>query len=442
MAGNYNVITATKNPQRILSWMVKQNDSVLLINSDITNSAFIGNDVGSQPIPIPPLGSVTINYNSKDVWISTTSANVIIYEMPNGSQWTPSPAQIATQINALGLAKDTSVQTVNTTLGTPAQKADVNQVNTTLGIPAQSADVSTLGGAAGRSIASDMLNANKKVTTEIAALLASGNAAGTPGGVPLLRNTVNLGSAVGQTIAGGQGPNLVNTTAVNQPGYEGVLSLQMPLNTGTIPFAKLTVVWTDSTTTLTVGQRTFFLSCGNGSLLSYYIHGPTKGNQVSVTLLNLDPSVTLTVTWGFNLTSHIYMTDNIIQTAYGVAPNGFTNPNGTPNAGVIANASPTILSNATTTRLIACYSGKAIMIGNNTSAAGVNVNAFLVDPIASGSGLYGAANARLGGLGVVNSGQTLFGEVALPYGPILLQLVNLSTTTSATGNYSLIGLDY
>lgn len=409
MPGQYNVITATKQAQRILSWMVKQNDSVILINSDIVNNAFIGNDTGNQPIPIPPLGSVTINYNGKDVWISTSGANVIIYELPNGSQWAPSPAQIAQQINALGLA--TSVN----------QNTQINQVGGTV----PSALISTAG---------------RTTPQEIAALIASGNAGGIAGGSPLLRFTNNLGSGANVNVPANSTTQLFNTTGVNQPSYEGEFTLFFPLNSGTVPFCRLNFVWTDSVTGLTVATRHFYLTAGNtqASALTYYLAGQCRGNQLSVSITNLDPSIAGTLTWGINQISHVYERDFLVQQFFAAtAPNGFTNPNGDPAAGVMVESTPTIPINSTIFRLAGVYGGKAILSVNNTSASSLTVA--LVDP----AQIYGSniVNQRLVTMNL-NTGQSQTAEVSLPYGPVNVQLVNFSTTATASPNVGLVALDY
>lgn len=271
---------------------------------------------------------------------------------------------------------------------------------------------------------------------------AAANAISTTG-APALRLTNNLGSNASQALSPNTPVQLLNTTNLNQPGYEGVFTVTMPAGQGSIPFIKVVIVWTDQTTGLTVGQRTFFMTCGNGQLLSYYIHGPVKGNQVSITATCLDSTITATLGWGFNLTSHVYLSDNIIQTAYGtLAPNGYTNPAGFPNAGLLLDSNPSVAANSTTTRLIAVYSGRAVLGVNNTSASGVNISVWLVDPVASGAGLYGNPQSRYAGVQNIGPGATQVVAVALPYGPFNLQIVNLSTTTAATMNIGLVAEDY
>lgn len=166
MAGTFQTVQVGKSPQRIQTWLAP-NDAFLLVNNDLTNQIFIGNDPGTQPIPIPPLGSLALANAKNDTWISTGGVSVTVTALllPAGTQWTPSPAQVAAQINALGLAKDTTVNAVKTTLGAPAQDGSiatvnttVGTVNTTLGNPAQQIapvvlkQLGSIGGAAAATI--------------------------------------------------------------------------------------------------------------------------------------------------------------------------------------------------------------------------------------------------------------------------------------------------
>src|SRR5712691_3310916 len=302
MPGTLQLVNVGKQPQRIQTFMV-QNTSFMLVNPDITNPIFIGNDPGSQLISVPALGSVTLDASKHDIWVSTNGGNYTVnaYLMPNGSNWVPSPAQVAAQINALGLAKDTTVQTTNTTLGSPAQNATVSGL---------------AGGSS--SIASDMLNANKAVTTEISSLIANGVTGGTPGGVPVLRGTVQLGSASAQSLAAGGTVTLLNNVNISKPSFEAVFKLNLPAAVGISPFAILGVGWQDAVTGLQVGFKQYVLTAGNGptNALTFYLSGPCRGNQIVLTLQNLDGTQILTYSWLFNVISHIYTIDRLLQPSF------------------------------------------------------------------------------------------------------------------------------
>jgi len=417
MAGTLQIVRVTKTPVRIQSFLIA-NDSVMLVNPDITNNFFIGNDPGSQIIPVPALGSVTLDTKKHDLWVSTNGGafSVDAILMPNGSNWVPSPAQVAAQINALGLAKETTQQTgntlitgVNTTLGTPAQKSDVNQVNTTLGVPSQSADVTGL----------------------------------TVNGIPPLRGTDNFGSATGQTIATGVNAILVNGTAITKPGFEAVFQLNIPAAAGTVPFAILQVIWQDSNTGLQVGLKQYILTSGNGpsNVLTYYLSGPCRGNQIILKLRNQDPAQTLTVTWAFNQTSHTYLADRLLQPTYAAtAPITFANPAGNGSKGVLVHTQPTIGPNANTTRLTAASNAKCKLAINNSGApAGNACSVSLQDP----GNLYdvAAANGSLGRV-TAGAGSISYNEIQMPNGPINLVISNDGPTNNISPQIALTIMEY
>jgi hypothetical protein len=90
---------------------------VLFANQDITNTVTVGgttNVFQDSPaaVPIPPLGSIAVE--GYDSWYAIAPAGTTaLLVIPGGTSWSPSPADVALQISTLGLAKDTSVLTVN-----------------------------------------------------------------------------------------------------------------------------------------------------------------------------------------------------------------------------------------------------------------------------------------------------------------------------------------
>ncbi|SRR6266571_1151272 len=424
MPGVMQAVQVSKTPIRVQSLLI-QNDTVMLINPDITNNIFIGNDPGSQVIPVPPLGSVTLDTKKHDLWLSTNGGAFIVnaYLMPNGSNWVPSPAQVAAQINALGLAKDTTVVGVNNSLvfgTTPA--------------------VQQLGGVAGQSVATDMLNANKGVTTEISSLIATGLPGGTPGGVPVLRGTANLGNGSAQTLAGVNTAILLSSVAVNKPSFEAVFQLSIPAGVGTIPFALLAINWEDSNSGLSVGFKQYALTAGNGiaNALFFYLSGPCRGNRVSITLFNVDPAQTLTYTWAFNLTSHIYTVDRLLQPSYlGVAPIGFTNPAGNPSKGLLFSSAPNIGPNGSILRLSAASNAKCKLNIDDSGQAN-NWALIIQDPAT----LYDAsASSELYKFNGV-AGSTLTTEIQMPNGPALFNLQNSQAANTINLKVTALIMEY
>lgn len=115
----------------------------VIVNRDLTNTVLYGDaSIASQNTNsyavIDPLGSITVDGTS-DIYAIPLTGKPTIDVIPGASNWVPSPAQVAAQINALGLAKDTTLTGVNTTLGTPAQQVApviLAQLGSVLGAPA------------------------------------------------------------------------------------------------------------------------------------------------------------------------------------------------------------------------------------------------------------------------------------------------------------------
>lgn len=439
MAGTLQLVGVSRSPVRIQTFLI-ENQSFMLVNPDIVNNIFIGNDPGSQIIAVPPLGSITLDASKHDVWVSTNGGNYTVqaFLMPNGSNWVPSPAQVAAQINALGLAKDTTLQTTNA--NTSATKTSVDTVNFTVSAGTNPA-VQQLGGAAGRSVAQDMLNANQGVTTELSALIATGTPGGTPGGVPVLRGTTNIGVAIAQTIGASVLSTLVSNFPIAKPSFETILQLNLPAGVGTVPFAILGINWSDSNTGLTVGFKQYVLTAGNGpsNVLTYYISGPCRGNQLSITLQNLDPAQTLTYTIAINQTSHVYSVDRLLQPSYATtAPITFQNPAGNPSKGALLLTQPTIAQNTSTARLSACCNAKAkISIDNSGGALQMAVN--LNDP----GGVYnGAAAGQALYKFVVAAGGATVNEIQFPNGPFSVSMSAAAGAGSITPSVAITAMEY
>jgi hypothetical protein len=433
MPGALQAIQVNKTPQRIQTWLAP-NESFLLVNNDITNQIFIGNDPGTQAIPVPPLGSISLGNSSHDIWISTGGVAITVQGLlfPSGTQWTPSPAQVAAQINALGLAKDTTVNSVVTNTTGVAKDATVGTVATNTTGVAKDATLST----------------NNTLTTSTNTILGvpaqTADVTGlTTNGIPPLRGTNNLGNATGQTIATGVNATLVNVASINKPGFEAVFSISIPAAAGTVPFCILQVIWTDSNTGLTVGQKQYVLVSGNGpsNVLTYYLSGPCRGNQLTVKLRNQDPAQTATVTWAVNQTSHVYLSDRLLQPLYATtAPITFTNPNGNPSKGLLFSSTPTIGPNTSVTRLCACSNAKVKVSLDNTVQ--LNPCALQINT-PSATGLYeeAAAPATLLKLSAAIGGQAST-EWQMPNGAVTIQIFNQAATNNIAPNVNITIVEY
>lgn len=422
--------------------VVSEGDSpTLIVNRDLVNTIVYGSQqiAGSNINAIAlidPLGSVLVD-GTQDVYLLAAAGNPIADVVTGSSGWTPSPAQTAAQIAALGLARDSSVLSVNATLGTPAQTSDINNVNTTLAF-GTNPNIQALGGAANRSIAQDMLFANKGTTTEIAALIATGAANGSPGGVPLLRGTKTLNN--GSVNIGASGNSiLVNNLTITQPGFESTFVTSLPVASGTVPFAQIQFQWIDSATSTTLETKNYFATAGNGpgNAVTTYVNGPCYGDKLLVTAFNLDPAQTLTFGFVINQTAHFYEHDHVLQAGYPpTAPNGFTNPNGQPSASILAQSNPSIGPNGQQFRLMAAFKGQAIINVDNGAQANI-ARVALVDP----ANIYGGGTNFALFNDTIGAGNRAHFPVYLPGGPVLLQLFNTQVTNTIVLGVTVMMLD-
>lgn len=98
----------------------------LIVNRDITNTVAYGDqsiasgNINSYGL-IDPLGSISVD-GTTDIWVIPLTGTATIDVVVGASNWSPSPAQIAAQLSTSGLALNSTLAGVNTTLGSPAQQ--------------------------------------------------------------------------------------------------------------------------------------------------------------------------------------------------------------------------------------------------------------------------------------------------------------------------------
>jgi hypothetical protein len=375
-------VNVTTQPQ--LLWSGRNGaGSLLLMNNDIVNTVNVGTAENALIVPIGPLGALSVDPTENWYVIGTAVGTAPLIVAPGGTTWTPSPAQVAASISALGLA-------------TSAQQTT------------QTAVISS-------------------TPDSTAALIATGNTNGAPGGVPLLRFTNQLGMANGATIAGAATATLFTGVPINQTSYEGSFTLNLPAGAGTGPFATLTFNWFDAATNDIIDSEVQILTSGNGPThaLTYYVSGPTRGNQISVTLTNADPTQVLTYSYIMNQTSHVYTRDRCLQNAYATtAPITFQNPNGVPTPGILFEVAAAVGNVGTITRLLCVWNGKMwITIDNGAQAEGVFVK------LTDASGLLSGSTTSEPFAMVVAAGLRAMQEFVMPNGPMLLSITNQGATS-------------
>lgn len=235
----------------------KGQGNALIINTDLVNSLFVSqsNVISANDISIPPLGSMGVDGTSN--WYASTLAafGIATQIAPGVTQWTPSPAQVAAQINALGLA--TLNEQVNQNTAIP------NNISTTgvplLSLQSQIASQSSLGMVAGASVTSSVFN-------------------------------------------------------VANISFEFVIAGETTVAADATPYALVVLQWIDSVSGLLVSKDSFVMIVGSQiglNVAPHLLKGPNKGDQVKVTVHNFCTVQTANFAYTFLTNSRIIDTEQL-----------------------------------------------------------------------------------------------------------------------------------
>jgi hypothetical protein len=286
---------------------------ILIYNNDITNVAYAGYRNGltqANAIPVQPLASVTIPAE-RQLFAFCPTASVALTLAPNGTNISPSPAQVAQQLNTLGLAKDTSVNALPGTISTT--------------------------------------------------------------GVPLLNNTALLDNTNAVITAGNSVvlPSSITEYSVTQPGYEVLIACHSTAEA----YLQVLMTWFDIVSGLVVSSQSWWLSPGPaaGSINRYIGTGPTHGNQLQVTLAAVTGTVTVD-NFTIEQNSRIYARDDWRSTQFNGAVTYFS-PLVNPISLVLGHFGPgSVGAGVSLNRLLPLFAGKIrLHAGTNSHAADLNV---------------------------------------------------------------------
>lgn len=327
-------------------------DTVNIYNGDITNTLLVSPNSTpslSNSLPIQPLTNATID-GSRAQYASALSGTCSQVSVGAAAQLSPSPAQIAEQINALGLAKDTSVNApaygpVPVSYG-PSKDSSVQATTTALvtgiALPTGAAKDVTVGAL------------NPGIPNAIATT-----------GVPLLANN----TLVKNQAAISQNPGVSSQSATFNmplPGYEFILTIYATGNF--LSFYNLQLSWFDSTSGLQVGEDNFWFVPGTavGSPHTIVGRGRTKGNQLVVTsAVPSTSSVAVTHTYVVLNNSNIYASDKWETLVFNAA--GVTGTSGDVPGKVIASTNISVPAGQNLTRMLPFYTGTVIVVCSTTS---------------------------------------------------------------------------
>lgn len=327
-------------------------DTINVYNGDIANVLLVSPNPTpslSNSLPIQPLTNATID-GSRAQYASALSGTCSQVTVGAASQLSPSPAQIAAQINALGLAKDTSVN--NPAYGpvpvsyAPAKDTSVN--NPAYGPPTHTDTVTT-----------NPLNVANNISTT--------------GAPPIILSTSSINTGTQVIAASGTYTNPART--IGQPGYEIFVQVKSAA-ASTAPFVQVVLQWVDSVTGQVVGTDHWYLAGGNAAFQLYYGTGPTKGNQLNLSVNNIDAANSTSISVILLQNSRTYVRDDWRNQTY-LTPPTFTNGTQDNAGNCVFSAFPALAANGTVTRLMPVYSGvvqACFLTAAGTASFSVNAN--------------------------------------------------------------------
>lgn len=406
--------------------------SVNVYNGDILNTLLVSpsqNPALTNSIPVQPLTNATVDGTAPQYAVAL-SGTVASCTVSGAGQMSPSPAQIAAQISALGLATsnnqatqivaetatagNTGTVATNTgLLGTgialpvgAAKDVSVVQVNTTLGTPAQHTDV---------------------VTTLPANIAATG--------VPLLSLPTASSSQTTKTLAA----NTVVTWGpynISQIGYDFFFSCYSNTPATATPVS-VTINWIDSVSGVTCGSQTWWvLAGGNLANIAEWIgKGPVEANTVEIVIEAFAEAITYNYVMLQN--SRVYARHDWRSLLFpGTFSGTLTSPSGDMPGLVFQRIVNAHASGANDTCILPLWAGRAY-IGGHTNSNTNDMTLSLFDvtdqSITSNTNLiYRQLSDTLG---------NFYAEVALPRSMCELSMVN-GNAAAETQYWTIVFVEY
>ena len=373
----------------------------VVFNADEINTLFLSNtqEIDAGCVQIPPLGAIPFD-GSLDVFglsINAGNDSIAVYCIEGATSPTPSPVQVQIAIAAAGLA------------------TAENQIAQETGIPA------------------GMLASSEGVTTEIAALIATGAADGSPGGVPLLTGGEQLYGVSDQTVDAGD-TLTTGTLDIDGIGFEAFLDIY---SAATDPAGiEISVVWyLDGTF---ADQRSYYVFPGTSPAdpAVFEWRGPSRGDQCAITITNLGNGTLTVVGFQFNENSRVYACDDFRSTWEVNPPVSTTMAENDIMAGLIAAGSVTVAESSSETLVLPMYAGKCYLSGAiGVAAADLQ---FIITPAADPN----ASTAQIVNVTSDTAGQIQPFELFLPFAQCELEVLNLDASASKTPTYTLVAAEY
>lgn len=275
--------------------------------------------------------------------------------------------------------------------------------------------------------ARQMLAAQQGVTNEIAALVATGSAAGTPGGVPLLtKNTVLFQDANPVPIAATSGLRQIGGLTVSQIGYEILISLAEATVPGNGLALQVQLAWYDTTTNQNVNYQNYYVLPGNSAAHVITGTGPSQADRLFIFITNNDNVVVNSQVTVLN-NSRVYNRHEWLTRDHGTFSTFTTGNDNLPGA-LIIDTSPSLAAGGTASRIMPLCPGRALILFHPAAAisgSGAVAEIHTLDPTATSPGQVAGMSVAAGAYNVL--------EVILPRAQCFLKLNNNGSATGSLG---------
>lgn len=214
--------------------------------------------------------------------------------------------------------------------------------------------------------------AGRTVGQEVAALIASGSAAGAPGGTPLLHGHNLLYQNTGQVL--NPGANFTPPNAIfTKPSYIIQVTAQMSGTNAVMPSVKIHLQWRSSFTgTANVDEQVWFVPAGGSSAQRSTIRGPVLSDTLNITFTNGDATDSVTLNIRI-YESTIPASRHDGRSSSNVGLSGATGIRDDPTALTLANDSFTVPASSSVNKTLGLYAGQVNIWINQNSGGGSQV---------------------------------------------------------------------
>lgn len=366
---------ATSQAQQIWTGMASRGAStVLIVNNDPVNPVYVGQShsvapTASDAFPLGPLNTLSLPA-TQDIWIASAGPTVQVFGIPDGTNWSPSPAQVAVQINTLGLAKDSSVNALP-------------------------------GGIAGQFVAAPLFSSGPTALPD-----QTGGGADQPINPTAISN-VNLT---------GSGLNGCDVSFFS--GYEIVM--QMTANAAaTVGLVKVTVLWFNQITdTIPIDEMIWTVPANTGGAITIG-RGFHRGNFMAIQIASQEGSGTaVTTLTKLSISGSLRQFVSDYWQSNGVSLIGTTSAAKAFTNQLIVVLAASIGAGVTVNRFGFLYAGRAHLFLENQSNVGTFVGALFSSTTPSGMLWEGAIPQNLTGANPVSV------DLILPRQPVILNVTN------------------